>query len=248
MAAAIDSRRQHLLLIERGQRLAVLEERQRLARDLHDSVTQLIFSMTLIAQSIAPAWQRNPAEGEQRVARLLELGQSTLTEMRALLAELRPTEAAAAATEAEGAIPGIGRLRRDGLAAALELHITGIIREGLYIDVDAADYRPQPPAQEEALYRIVQEALHNVVKHAHARRVEITLGVVDGSIHLTVKDDGRGFALERAGVTDGLPTHGQGGFGLRTMRERAEALGGRTDVISAPGKGTIVDVWLPVGG
>jgi hypothetical protein len=81
------------------------------------------------------------------------------------------------------------------LAAALELHIAGIIREGLYIDVDAADYRPQPPAQEEALYRIVQEALHNVVKHAHARRVEITLGAVDGSIHLTVKDDGRGFAL-----------------------------------------------------
>jgi signal transduction histidine kinase len=248
LAAAIDSRRQHLLLIERGQRLAVLEERQRLARDLHDSVTQLIFSMTLIAQSIAPAWQRNPAEGEHRVARLLELGQSTLTEMRALLAELRPTEAAAAATEAEGAIPGIGRLRRDGLAAALELHIAEIIREGLYIDVDAADYRPQPPAQEEALYRIVQEALHNVVKHAHARHVEITLGAVDGSIHLTVKDDGRGFALERTGVADGLPTHGQGGFGLKTMRERAEALGGRTDVISAPGKGTIVDVWLPGGG
>jgi signal transduction histidine kinase len=70
LAAAIDSRRQYLLLIERGQRLAVLEERQRLARELPDSVTQLVFSMTLIAQSIAPAWRRDSAEGERRVARL----------------------------------------------------------------------------------------------------------------------------------------------------------------------------------
>jgi signal transduction histidine kinase len=245
LAAAIDSRRQYLLLIEHGQRLAVLEERQRLARDLHDSVTQLIFSMTLIAQSIAPAWQRNPAEGERRVTRLLELSQSTLTEMRALLAELRPTEAAATGAVAERTIPGIGRVRRDGLAAALRLHIAEIAREGLYIDLDAADYRSQPLAQEEALYRIVQEALHNVVKHAHARHVEITLGAMDGSIHLNVKDDGQGFALEPAGAMDGLPARGQGGFGLRTMRERAEALGGRVDVISAPGKGTIVDVRLP---
>jgi signal transduction histidine kinase len=119
LAAAIDSRQQHLLLIERGQRLAVLEERQRLARELHDSVTQLVFSMTLIAQSIAPAWRRDSAEGEWRVTRLLELGQSTLTEMRALLAELRPAEDTAVASAAEGAMPEISRVRRDGLEAAL---------------------------------------------------------------------------------------------------------------------------------
>jgi signal transduction histidine kinase len=119
LAAAIDSRQQHLLLIERGQRLAVLEERQRLARELHDSVTQLVFSMTLIAQSIAPAWRRDSAEGERRVTRLLELGQSTLTEMRALLAELRPAEDTAVASAAEGAMPKISWVRRDGLEAAL---------------------------------------------------------------------------------------------------------------------------------
>jgi len=92
LAAALESRRQYLLLIEGGQRLAVLEERQRLARGLHDSITQLIFSMVLVAQSIAPAWQCDPAEGEHRVQQLLELCQSALSEMRALLAGPSPDE------------------------------------------------------------------------------------------------------------------------------------------------------------
>ena len=245
LAAAIDSRQQHLLLIERGQRLAVLEERQRLARELHDSVTQLIFSMTLIAQSIAPAWRRDAAEGERRVTRLLELSQSTLTEMRALLAELRPAEDTAVASGVEGAMPEIGRVRRDGLEAALRLHLADIARDGLQVDLTATEYRPQPLAHEETLFRIVQEALNNVVKHARARRIEITLRAVDGLISLTVRDDGQGFTSEPIGLADGLRSPTSGGFGLRIMRERAEALGGRIDVISAPGKGTIIDVRLP---
>jgi signal transduction histidine kinase len=245
LAAAIDSRQQHLLLIERGQRLAVLEERQRLARELRDSVTQLVFSMTLIAQSIAPAWRRDSAEGERRVTRLLELSQSTLTEMRALVAELRPAEDAAVASAAEGAMPEISRVRRDGLEAALQVHIADITRDGLHIDLDTTAYKRQPLAQEEALYRIVQEALNNIVKHAHARRIEITLRAVGGLTSLTVRDDGRGFAIEPAGVANGVRSRTSGGLGLRIMRERAEALGGRIDVVSAPGKGTIVDVRLP---
>jgi len=196
LAAAIDSRQQHLLLIERGQRLAVLEERQRLARELHDSVTQLIFSMTLIAQSIAPAWRRDAAEGERRVTRLIELSQSTLTEMRALLAELRPAEDTTVASGVEGAMPEIGRVRRDGLEAALRLHLADIARDGLQVDLTATEYRPQPLAHEETLFRIVQEALNNVVKHACARRIEITLRAVDGLISLTVCDDGQGFTSE----------------------------------------------------
>src|SRR5574342_510903 len=90
LATAIDSRLQQGLLFERGQQLAVLQERQRLARELHDSVTQLIFSTTLIAQSIAQAWRRDPSEGQHRVDRLLELSQTALQEMRTLLFELRP--------------------------------------------------------------------------------------------------------------------------------------------------------------
>jgi GAF domain-containing protein len=94
LATAIDSLRQHLTVYRHGQQIAVFEERQRLAHELHDSVTQLIFSMTLIAQSIGSAWQRDPAEGEHRVNRLLELSRSALAEMRALLVELRPPETA----------------------------------------------------------------------------------------------------------------------------------------------------------
>jgi signal transduction histidine kinase len=245
LAAAIESRRQHLLLVERGQRLAVLEERQRLARELHDSVTQLIFSMTLIAQSIAPAWRRDQAEGERRIDRLLDLSQSTLTEMRALLAELHPAEDAAMTSGTEGAIAGIDQVRRDGLAAALRQHIADSTGDGIHIELDTTTYQRQLLAQEEALYRIVQEALNNVVKHAHARHVKITLRVVDGSTYLTVHDDGQGFALEPTGAADGVRSRALGGFGLRIMRERAKALGGRVDVISAPGQGTIVDVRLP---
>jgi signal transduction histidine kinase/putative methionine-R-sulfoxide reductase with GAF domain len=245
LAAGIESRRQHLLLIERDQQLAVLEERQRLARELHDSVTQLIFSMTLIAQSIIPAWQRSPSEGERRLQRLLELSQSTLAEMRALLAELRPTEDQAAASGTVPAITSIARVRREGIVAAVRLHIADIARDGLQIDLDTDGYVRQPREQEEALYRIVQEALNNVIKHARARRVAITLTRVNHTTRLTVKDDGRGFALELASVSDNAHYPPYGGFGLRTMKERAEVLGGRLQVISAPGHGTIVDVTLP---
>jgi signal transduction histidine kinase len=168
-----------------------------------------------------------------------------LTEMRVLLTELRPAEDAAMASEAESAIPGIGRVRRDGLVAALRLHIANIGRDGLHIDLDATDYKRQPLTQEEGLYRIVQEALNNVVKHAHARHVEIALHVVDGATHLTMKDDGQGFTLEPARAANGVRSRTPGGLGLRIMRERAEALGGQIEMISAPGKGTIVDVRLP---
>jgi signal transduction histidine kinase len=245
LAAAIESRRQHLLLIERGQQLAVLEERQRLARELHDSVTQLIFSMTLVAQSIPPAWRRDPAEGERRLQWLLELSQSTLVEMRVLLAELRPAEDRATASGTVPAITGIERVRQDGLVVALRLHVADVARDGLQIDLDTDGYVRQPREREEALYRIVQEALSNVVKHARARHVAITLAAMKYTTRLTVKDDGRGFALELAIVSGNAHHPPYGGFGLRTMKERAEALGGRLQVVSAPSRGTIVDVTLP---
>jgi signal transduction histidine kinase len=109
------------------------------------------------------------------------------------------------------------------------VHIADITRDGLYIDLDTTAYKRQPLPQEEALYRIVQEALNNIVKDAHARRIKITLRAVGGLTSLTVRDEGRGFALELAGVADGLRSRTAGGLGLRIMRERAEALGGRID-------------------
>ncbi len=240
LAVALDSRQQQMLLAERGQHVAVLEERQRLARDLHDSVTQELFSMTLIAQALAPAWRRAPAQGEQRVARLLDISQTALAEMRALLIELRPPTVAAAPSHTPA---GHTLIERDGLVAALRAHGGEQQRDGLTIMLHANGYVPQQAEHEIALYRIVQEALANVRKHARTDRAAVQVRVDDEQVHLRIKDGGQGFVL------GGLPRAGHarttGGFGLLSMRERAEALGGGCAITTAPTQGTLVDVWIP---
>jgi signal transduction histidine kinase len=248
LATAIDSRRQHYLLSERGRQIAVLQERQRLARDLHDSVTQLIFSMTLIAQSIAPAWRRDSAEGERRVNRLLELSQAALAEMRALLAELRPPDLPPlpAGPHPPPPLPGIVQVQREGLVAALQSHGANLGQDGLQVKLYCADYVRQPFDREEALYRIAQEALNNVVKHARVRCAELILAVDRDSIQLKVIDDGVGFAPV-ANLPPAAPGQAKGGLGLTTMRERAEALGGTVQLTTVPGSGTTVTAIIPRG-
>lgn len=214
-------------LYERAQTVGVLEERQRLARDLHDSVTQLVFSLTLIAQSVASAYRRDPVEGERRLARIVELSQQSLAEMRALLAELRPA----------GPVPS-------GLLPALQKHFERVgPREKLEIELQAATYAPHSREYEEALYRVVQEALNNVVKHARANRVTVSLAQQAGQVRLLVTDDGQGFELlavtGRPAIKDG------GGLGLVGMRERVDRLGGSLIIQSEPGAGTTVSVTLP---
>jgi signal transduction histidine kinase len=241
LAAAIDTRRQQLLLVQSSQEVAVLHERQRLARELHDSVTQLIFSMTLIAQSVAPAWQRSPVEGEKRVGRLLELSQSALAEMRALLFELRLSEPPPLPTESGVTLPGITRLRHNGLVAALQQHIRSLKLKKPVILLETAEYRPQPLDYEIALFRIVQEALNNIVKYAEAKTVTIRLYLAESAVHVKIRDDGLGFNPNRK-----RDDPAGGGLGLRTMQERAEALYGRLTIQSAPGQGTTVHAHLPI--
>jgi signal transduction histidine kinase len=243
LATAIDTRRQQLLLVQSSQQVAVLQERQRLARELHDSVTQLIFSMTLIAQSIAPVWARDTAEGQKRIDRLLELSQSALAEMRVLLFELRSPEERPPAhprVHGDGArVPGISYLRHEGLVAALRQHIASGQLSDLMITLESEGYRPQPLEVEVAVFRITQEALNNVGKHAGATEVAIRLSESEGGLCLAVADDGVGFVVENGSG------HSPGGLGLHTMRERARALGGRLEIKSMPGQGTTVKVYLP---
>lgn len=241
LATAIDSRLQQHTLYERGQHIAVLEERQRLARELHDSVTQLIFSMTLIAQAIAPAWQRDQAEGERRINRLLELSQSALAEMRALLAELQPAETAETPAPPP-ATPDILRLRTEGLAAVLCNYAARIAGDTLQVEVDTGSYQPPPTgthaaAQDENLYRIAQEALNNVVKHARATHVNILLTTQNGLTRLRVADNGRGLNSLTGPARPG-------GLGLKNMRQRAETIGGTLRLDNRPGGGTIVEVII----
>lgn len=240
LAVAIENAR----LYARGQRVAVLEERQRLARDLHDSVTQHIFGMVLMGESLAPAWRRDTHEGERRTARLVELSRTALAEMRTLLSELRPDVEGSTAEPA--AASGVARLRRSGLAAALKAMVQDLAIEAPIVHVDSSGYRPQPMESEEALYRIAQEALHNVIKHACAGTARITVANVDDEVCMEVVDEGVGFRPGRRKFARGGRT--AGGLGLTTMRERAEARGGSLRIESSPGQGTRVQVRIPADG
>jgi|GEM_PF-1425742 len=219
IAVAIENAR----LYEAGQQLAVSEERNRLARELHDSVTQELFSMTMIAGALPALMERKPDLAKERIARLHDLSRGALAEMRALLFALRP-----AALAEEGLIAAITKQ-----AAAVES------REGIKVHLDLAgdDHLPRP--REEAFYRIFQEALNNIVKHARAQNVWITLAIGADASTLSVRDDGVGLA---ASVPAQLPT-----MGMTSMRERVEELGGSFRVESAPGRGTTIAVSVPAG-
>ncbi len=221
--AAVGVENARLVRAERAR--AAGEERQRLARDLHDSVSQALFSMTLHARAAQLAMDRAKLPTDSPIGRAVgevrSLAHGALAEMRALIFELRP-----------------GALAEEGLVAALTKQAAALTaREGLPIAVYGPQQRPALPADtEEQLYRIALEAVHNVLKHADAHHAEVRLATDDGLLLLTVTDDGRGFH-----VTDARPGH----LGLGTMRQRAESVGARFEVASRPGEGTIVTVRLP---
>ena len=206
---------QNARLYEQSHQLAVLEERSRLARELHDAVTQTLFSASLIAEVLPQLWQRNRDEALRRLEELRQLNRGALAEMRTLLLELRP----AALEKAE-----LHDLLRQ-LAEALRS------RAGLAVVVEADKACTLPTDVKVAFYRIAQEALNNVVKHARANQVNVRLRCENGAVELEVVDDGQGFDPAE------VPTEHHG---LRIMRERAEAIGGQFQVKSKPGYGTQV--------
>jgi len=238
LAVAIENAR----LYASAQRVAVLEERQRLARELHDAVTQHLSSIALIAQTLGPAYARGAEEGEGRARRLVELSQVALDEMRVLLAELRPRGRYTAEHEAPAG-SARSRLRHHGLAEALSLLAAEVSCDALPVDAELAGYRPRPLAQEEALYRIAQEGLSNVVKHARATYAQLRLASEGGSTVLSLIDDGVGFTTSVEAT--GEHAIQMGGLGLLTMRERATAVGGTIRVESSPGGGTTIEVTVP---
>ncbi len=241
LAVAIENAR----LYASAQQVAVLEERQRLARELHDAVTQHLSSLTLMAQTLGPAYDRGREEGEGRARRVVELSQVALDEMRVLLAELRPrVRDRSGGPEAEApAGSARARLRHHGLAEALALLAGDVSCDALPVDTDLASYVPRPLAEEEALYRIAQEALSNVVKHAGATYVQLQLATDGRTTVLSITDDGRGFttSVEHTGE------HAvqMGGLGLLTMRERAAAIGAAIRIDSAAPRGTTIEVMVP---
>jgi signal transduction histidine kinase len=203
----------------RAEELAVLQERNRLARELHDSVTQSLYSLTLLAE----AGQRMiRAEDLQQIAgnqtRLGQIAQQALQEMRLLVYELRPLA-----------------LKSEGLVGALEQRLETVERRaGIQARVLVEGEVDLAPGLEEELYGIAQEALNNALKHARASKIVLSVRMVDKSVILEVADDGQGFDQAEVQV--------KGGLGLISMQERAEKIGGQLDIDSAPGEGTRVSV------
>ncbi|NJL05121.1 MAG: GAF domain-containing sensor histidine kinase [Chloroflexaceae bacterium] len=216
-------------LAQRAQEAAVLRERNRLARELHDSVTQQLFSITLTAQAARTHLERNPQRVEPLLERLQETASAALTEMRALISQLRPPA-----------------LAEQGLVTALRQLVAQIShREGLRIDLRVSGDERLTQGFEAALYRIVQEALNNIVKHANAGCVQIVLDCQPQHVALTVADDGQGFELEALPPVHTSPPSGFRQLGLLTMHERASELGGSLRLHSQVGQGTSLTLLIP---
>jgi signal transduction histidine kinase len=234
LAVAIKNAR----LFDDAREAAVMRERQRLARDLHDSVTQVLFSISLIAQSLGAAWRKDPKEGERRAHRLEELSQLAFGEMRQLLRELRPL-----ASDGSAPSGSLAEIESYGLRRALQRLLAVLAPETPEVRLDFTNYRFQALEHEEALYRICQEAVSNSLRHADPRRIVIRAEILDPDrVQLEIVDDGCGF--DSTDPTRVVQT-ALGGLGMQTMRERAIALGGATTIQSAPGKGTRITVELP---
>jgi signal transduction histidine kinase len=202
-------------LYERAQQVASLEERQRLARELHDSVSQALYGIALGARTAQTLLARDPASAAEPVDYILSLAEVGLAEMRALIFELRPES-----------------LESEGLNAAIRKQLDALqARHSMEVNFQPSDEPDLPLSVKEAVYRIAQEALNNVVKHSRATEVTVSLSTADGNVVLRVEDNGAGF--DPGGE---FPGH----LGLKSMRERAENVGGRLEVRSRAGAGTQV--------
>ena len=206
-------------LYEQAQQLAVLEERQRLGRELHDSVTQALYSVTLYAQAALLAMSAGKQdEAIENLEELRNMAREAMTDMRLLIFELHPS-----------------RLEEEGLAAALQGRLASVeTRTGLHTELHVEAERRLLLSVEEELYWIAQEALNNVVKHAQAKEVTVRLQFDDESVCLEVQDDGTGFEPAKAQQS--------GGMGLRGMGERAQRINGNLEIESVPGHGTTLKV------
>ncbi|MFL5825161.1 MAG: GAF domain-containing sensor histidine kinase [Thermoleophilaceae bacterium] len=211
-------------LYEESRQLSILSERNRLALELHDAVSQKLFSLVLTAEAAGTLFDRDAEAAREQVAKLRTLTQEALEELRSLIFELRPPD-----------------LDRDGLCGALRKHVEvvqrlwpGTLEQELDAGIELG------PERDLEILRIAQEALQNAVRHAQAGRVRVALRRAGERVVLEVSDDGKGFDPAAAEVRARR-------LGLTSMEERAQRLGGRLEIDSAPGKGTSVRLELVDG-
>jgi signal transduction histidine kinase len=216
-------------LYERSRELSILSERHRIARELHDSMTQKLFSLRLTADAAATLLEVDPAGAAKQIETVRDLAADATDELRAIMVGLRPAD-----------------LAGDGLAPALrkQAELLDRVHPALVRFADRrAESNPGPvrlsTRREEVAYRIVQEALHNALRHADAQTILVELSHRDGRLVVKVRDDGRGFDPDAVAQTNARRR-----LGLASMRERAVDAGGRLAVESRPGTGTTVRLEL----
>jgi two-component system nitrate/nitrite sensor histidine kinase NarX len=211
---------QRATLYDRAKRAAVMEERSRLANELHDTISQTLWSVSLITERLPSIWEIDKVEGRSSLATLHQLAQSALLEMRSLFLELRPSALADAK---------LGDLIRQLVAIMAN-------RTGLIFSVTIKGQYPIPPDVQIALYRVLQEALNNIARHASASHVEIYFNSRAGRIDLTIRDNGSGYDPTNIAV---------GHLGLSIMSDRINAIGAKLETTSPKGEGTLIKVkWI----
>ena len=215
---------QNARLLDRAKQAAVLAERNRLAHELHDTISQTLWSISLISERLPIIWDNNQEKGRESLITVHELAQNALEEMRMLLLELHPS------TLMDVKLGDLIRQAAETVGSRIGLDISVYIEKQDTLN----------PEVHFTLYRVVQEALNNIARHALASHVEIIFNSDSGHVELTIQDDGLGFE-----PTDVGPTH----LGLRIMKDRIQNIGGTLEVISNKGAGTLIKIlWItPTG-
>jgi len=207
----------HARLSEQSRELSVISERNRLALDLHDVVSQKLYSLVLTAEAAATLLDRDAEAAREQVVKLQGIAREALDELRSLIFELRPPD-----------------LVRDGLCGALRKHVEVLRRvQSAEVDMEGDLELQADPQRDAEVFRIAQEAMQNALRHAQASRVVVRIGGEDGHLRLDVVDDGVGFDPQAAGLRSQR-------LGLTSMEERAQRIGGRLEIRSVEGEGTTV--------
>jgi NarL family two-component system sensor histidine kinase LiaS len=208
-------------LAEQLKHAAVTEERQRLARELHDAVSQQLFAIAMTTAAIKRLVDKNPQRAAQQIELVEEMAAAAQAEMRALLLHLRPAT-----------------LQNKSLREAIVELLEELTRKNaLEITWEIEDVKGLPSGIEDHLFRILQESLSNTLRHARASHIAVKLFTLQGQVRLRVADDGIGFDSVEEKMTS---------YGLRSMRERVTELGGSLEIYSSVGKGTQIEVRVPI--
>jgi signal transduction histidine kinase len=217
-AIAIENAR----LYQQSKEYAANEERQRLARDLHDAVSQTLFTANIISQALPRLFEKKPQRAMENVHQLTQLTRSAIAEMRTLLLELRPS--ALLDSKLFDLLTQLGEAAKGRHRMNIEM-------------ISQGEHHALPPDVQITLYRVAQESLNNIIKHSGASEVVMSLRMETPEVELTIRDNGKGFDMRER----------RAGIGLHSMRERAESIGARFSITSETGKGTTIRLlWCPV--